>query len=292
MVSITKIIISCIVIPSIILNCGTCYLLIRIKKKNSYIVLCIHLAISDLLQALCGYTPELLIDVYDKEPTKLCIGSALIVSQMALTSISIITLISMCRIVDLIKTSPSQKYNLLKINLLALSAWGYAAFWSFSPICGWSRYVLERSGNRCTLDWTLKTSNAKSYVYSISIFCYVLPIIIHAVSFIIAKKVMKKHRRYLSKLYGRRNSTTTHVKREERKTSALCFLMFSAFIMAWTPYTFVGLLSQQMTVPVWCLDASAILAKSSTLFNPLIYCYKAKFKHKRFLKEFKKCNIE
>lgn len=174
---------------------------------------------------------------------------------------------------------------------LALLAWGYAAFWSCSPILGWSSYVLEPSGNRCTLDWTLKTSNAKSYVYSISIFCYVLPIIIHAVSFIIVKKVMKKHRRYCSKLYGRRNSTTAHIKRKERKSLALCFLMFGAFIMAWTPYTFVGLLSQHMILPVWCLDASAILAKSSTLFNPLIYCYKAKFKHKRLLKEFKNATL-
>nr|BAF95843.1 opsin [Podocoryna carnea] len=279
-----KIILSSIVVSSIILNTATCFILIRKKRKTKFVILCIHLAISDLLQAVCGYVPELIIQK-NNFPTLLCKASACTVAVMALASISLITLISITRIISIKYPFTSVSTSKVTVNILAIISWLYAAFWAICPLLGWSQYVLEPTHRRCSLDWNLKTANSKSYIYAIVLFCYILPITIHVISFFMVRRTVENHARFCADTYGRRNSATLIVERKKLKSFFLSLSMFSIFIVAWTPYTLVGISAQYVTVPTWSMDSAAMLAKSSTLFNPLVYCYRTKFRRKNIFRE-------
>ena len=60
--------------------------------------------------------------------------------------------------------------------------------------------------------------------------------------------------------------------RLERRITIMSFVMAAMFFMAWTPYAIsVLVLRVNGNVPVWLFTCAALLGKSSTLYNPIIY---------------------
>jgi hypothetical protein len=53
---------------------------------------------------------------------------------------------------------------------------GCGAFWSITPLLGWSHYSLEGALISCSVEWNEKTPSVLSYNIAITIFVYLLPL--------------------------------------------------------------------------------------------------------------------
>ncbi|NXE91206.1 OPSP protein, partial [Menura novaehollandiae] len=149
--------------------------------------------------------------------------------------------------------------------LLAVGcSWSYSLLWTVPPLLGWTSYGVEGAGTSCSVRWSSESAEPTSYIICLFLFCLVVPVVVmmycsgrllHAV-----KQVGKIHK-------------NAACKREYRIlfmviTTVICYLV------CWIPYGVIALLATfgkpGVVAPVTSIIPS-ILAKSSTVCNPIIY---------------------
>ncbi|XP_075446475.1 opsin-3-like isoform X2 [Ascaphus truei] len=158
------------------------------------------------------------------------------------------------------KRAPDFKKALLAVA----SSWMYSLLWTTPPLLGWSSYGVEGAGTSCSVRWTSESIESVSYIICLFIFCLVLPVLVMVYCY---GKLL-----YAVKQVGRIRKTAAR-KREYHVlfmviTTVICYLI------CWMPYGVVALLATfgrpGVITPVASVIPS-ILAKSSTVCNPIIY---------------------
>uniref|UniRef100_A0A3P8UIB2 Rhodopsin n=1 Tax=Cynoglossus semilaevis TaxID=244447 RepID=A0A3P8UIB2_CYNSE len=133
------------------------------------------------------------------------------------------------------------------------------------PLFGWSRYMPEGMQCSCGPDYyTLAPGfNNESYVIYMFVVHFFVPVFV--IFFTYGSLVLTvKAVSYLSK----------STQKAEREVTRMCILMVFGFLIAWTPYaTFTGWIFMNKGASFTALTASipAFFAKSSALYNPVIY---------------------
>ncbi|XP_077409789.1 opsin-5 [Vanacampus margaritifer] len=175
--------------------------------------------------------------------------------------------------------------------------WIYAAFWATMPLIGWGSYAPEPFGTSCTLNWWLAQSSVsgQSFVMSILFFCLVLPTGIMVFSYVMIIFKVKSSAKEISHFDARINNS----QNLEIKLTKVAMLICAGFLIAWIPYAVVSVVSafgEPDTVPIPVSVIPTLLAKSSAMYNPIIYqlvdlknscsplCLKALGKRKHFRK--------
>ncbi|XP_077152717.1 pinopsin-like [Ranitomeya variabilis] len=163
-----------------------------------------------------------------------------------------------------------------KALLAVASSWIYSLIWTVPPLLGWSSYGKEGAGTSCSVRWTSETTESISYIICLFIFCLVLPVLVMVYCY---GRLL-----YAVKQVGKVRKSTAR-KREYHVlfmviTTVICYLI------CWLPYGVVALLATfgrpGIVTPVASVIPS-ILAKSSTVCNPLIYIFMNKQFYKCFL---------
>ena len=76
-------------------------------------------------------------------------------------------------------------------------------------------------------------------------------------------------------LFGRESKAAKDNIRAERRHTQLAITMCAVFILTWTPYTLLSFWASFFThiaeAPVALATTAALIAKSSTIFTPIIY---------------------
>ncbi|KAK1796289.1 hypothetical protein P4O66_008880, partial [Electrophorus voltai] len=157
--------------------------------------------------------------------------------------------------------------------LSLLLVWLYAAFWATMPLVGWGSYAPEPFGTSCTLNWRLAQTSAasQSFILTILVFCLILPagIIIFSYSRIIVK--VKSSRKEISRFNKCDNNSHDVL---EIKLTKVAMLICAGFFIAWLPYAIVSVVSafgKPDSVPIPVSVIPTLLAKSSPMYNPIIY---------------------
>ena len=268
-----KVMLSIIAVFSIVTNSVICYIMIKKKRKNTYQVLCLNLAIAGTLQTLTGYFPELFLQKNLDNDSLLCKASSFCVTFFAIVSIALLSSISLSR--SLVIKEPFLVnlggYKIIFIKWILPLSWFYGLFWSSLPLIGVSRYTLEESKARCSIDWKSAAVLSKIYLWLLVTFCFVLPIVIVGISSHLTRKTIMAQSRYFSKTYGRSNLETKRFESKERKALRKLLVVFVLFLLAWTPYAIVGVLASFMRIPYWLSQTSALCAKCSSFANPSVY---------------------
>ncbi|OCT92443.1 parapinopsin [Xenopus laevis] len=170
------------------------------------------------------------------------------------------------------KSGPDFKKALLAVG----SSWLYSLVWTVPPLLGWSSYGREGAGTSCSVRWTSESVESVSYIICLFIFCLALPVFVMLYCYgrlLYAVKQVGKIRKIAAR------------KREYHVlfmviTTVICYLI------CWLPYGVVALLATfgrpGVVSPVASVIPS-ILAKSSTVFNPIIYILMNKQFYKCFL---------
>ncbi|XP_054611987.1 teleost multiple tissue opsin 3b isoform X2 [Dunckerocampus dactyliophorus] len=160
----------------------------------------------------------------------------------------------------------SSRYR--RARLAVTASWFYSLAWTVPPLLGWSSYGPEGAGTTCSVQWGDRSGRARSYVLCLLVFCLLLPLglmIFCYGSILVAVRALDTR------------VTTTgpySAERREGRVLLLVVAMVTAYLLCWTPYAVVAMLSsfgRVQAVPPAAALIPSLLAKSSTVLNPLVY---------------------
>ncbi|KAJ7330183.1 hypothetical protein OS493_022703 [Desmophyllum pertusum] len=159
---------------------------------------------------------------------------------------------------------------------ISVAMWLYALFWSVMPLCGWSGFELEGVGTSCSVRWKSHNKLDLSYNICLILACFVLPVSAISFSYYKCCKEIMCGARRARNIWGKSSSFTKKAFELERKMVLLFGVMTVAFLVAWTPYAVVSLISMIAGPDVISDVAASIpayIAKSSACYNPIVYVF-------------------
>ncbi|CAJ1077461.1 opsin-5-like [Xyrichtys novacula] len=186
-------------------------------------------------------------------------------------SIMNLTILAIVRfIVSLNLQSPREKISWKTVKMLCMWIWLYALIWAIFPILGWGRYGPEPFGLSCSLAWGQMKTEGFSFVISMFSLNLVTPsVVIIFCYFGIAFNLFFTYKKSLNNSKRIPNIVKLH-----RRLLAIAVLVSIGFIGCWAPYGLVSLWSifrDTNTIPPEVSLLPCMFAKSSTVYNPLIY---------------------
>lgn len=164
------------------------------------------------------------------------------------------------------------KFSSTHSRVLLLCVWVYAFVFATAPLAEWGSYGPEPYGTACCIDW--KASNrehrAMSYVVSLFVLCYILPCTLILISYTLILLTVKGARRAVKQHLSPQNKGSNVHSLIIKLSVAVCI----GFLLAWTPYAIVAMwatFGDDRRVPAIAFALAAVFAKSSTLYNPVVY---------------------
>ncbi|XP_034027510.1 opsin-5-like isoform X2 [Thalassophryne amazonica] len=157
-------------------------------------------------------------------------------------------------------------------RILVVGVWSYASVFALGPLAQWGHYSPEPYGTACCIDWNAPNHkpSALSYIVCLFVFCYILPCTVIFLSYaFILLTVRGSHQAVQQHVSPQTKSTNAHAL-IAKLSVAVCI----GFLTAWTPYAAVAMwaaFGDATQVPSGAFALAAIFAKSSTIYNPMVY---------------------
>ncbi|XP_074009706.1 pinopsin-like [Numenius arquata] len=243
-------------------------------------LLLLNIAVSDLLVCALG-TPLGLVAATAADRDRGLPGVACAWHGFANALCGIVSLISLAvlsyeRYCTMTGMTEADTTNYRKTWTGIVLSWTYSLVWTAPPLFGWSSYGPEGPGTTCSVNWHSKDINNASYIICLFIFCLVVPFVIIVYSY---GKLLCAIRQVsgISKGTGRTR---------EQRVLIMVVVMVICFLLCWLPYATVALIATfgkpGLITPAASIIPS-ILAKSSTVYNPIIYIFLNKQFYRCFL---------
>ncbi|XP_030902859.2 opsin-5-like [Melopsittacus undulatus] len=187
-----------------------------------------------------------------------------------LCSLSSLTVLSTVCCLKVCYPAYGNKFSPCHAGVLLLCIWAYALMFATAPLAEWGSYGPEPYGTACCITWNASSREATLYILALFIFCYLLPCLL----------ILASYSLILWRVRGSRRAVRQHTSPQRRAHSVhslvvkLSIAVCLGFLAAWTPYAIVALwavLGDARQVPALAFVLSAAFAKSSTLYNPLVY---------------------
>ncbi|KAM8756589.1 parapinopsin-like [Acanthopagrus schlegelii] len=258
--------------PAIILNATVIIVSLmhkQLRQPLNYAL--VNMAVADLGTAMTGGVLSVVNNAqgYFSLGRTGCVMEGFAVSLFGITSLCTVALIAVERMFVICKPLGQmtfQKHHAL--GGIALS-WLWSLTWNLPPLFGWGRYELEGVGTSCAPDWHSRDPHNISYILAYFAVCFAAPFAIIVASY--TKLMWTLHQ--VSKMACLEGGA---VAKGEMKVASMVVLMVLTFMISWMPYASLAMLVVYDpnveihplvgTVPVY-------LAKSSTVYNPIIYIY-------------------
>ena len=275
-------------ITSVVLNSLVCLVFYRNRTLlNAPNIFIVSVALSDLLYSIMSLPMLVVTNVYGRwiYGDHGCKATAFIATWSGLTSLMNLSLAGYERYVALVFLYKNQRtFSRRRAIRASVAMWLYALFWSVMPLCGWSGFELEGVGTSCSVRWKSHDTLDLSYNICLILACYVLPVGIMITSYYKSCREIRKGAKGAKRTWGKTSPFTRKAFIMERKMVLLFGLMTVAFLVAWTPYAVVSLISM-VAGPDAISDVAAsipaYIAKSSACYNPIVYVFLYKRLRKR-----------
>uniref|UniRef100_A0A8D0GHL7 G-protein coupled receptors family 1 profile domain-containing protein n=1 Tax=Sphenodon punctatus TaxID=8508 RepID=A0A8D0GHL7_SPHPU len=258
--------------------CGNSILLyVSYKKKNflkpaEYFI--INLAISDLGMTLTLYPLAVTSSLshrwlYGKH---VCLFYEFCGVLFGICSLSSLTILSTVCCLKICFPAYGNRFRQEHGQILIACAWTYAAVFACSPLVHWGEYGAEPYGTACCIDW--HTSNidtvAMSYTVALFIFCFIMPCVVIVTSYTLILITVKESR----KAVEQHVSGPTRMSNVEAITVKMSIAVCIGFLTAWSPYAIIAMwaaFGSIERIPPLAFAVPAVFAKTSTLYNPVMY---------------------
>ncbi|XP_023852874.1 parapinopsin-like [Salvelinus sp. IW2-2015] len=259
-------------VPAIVLNSTVIVVSLmnkQLRQPLNYAL--VNMAVADLGTALTGGVLSVVNNAlgYFSLGRTGCVIEGFSVALFGITSLCTVALIAIERMFVVSKPlGPISFQTKHAVGGVALS-WVWSLIWNTPPLFGWGRYELEGVGTSCAPDWHNRDPNNVSYILCYFLLCFTVPFLIIVAS-------------YSKLIYTLRQVSAMGcieggaAAKAEAKVARMVVLMVVTFLISWLPYATLALVVVSHpdahispllgTVPVY-------LAKSSTVYNPLIYLY-------------------
>ncbi|XP_041836700.1 parapinopsin-like [Melanotaenia boesemani] len=269
---ILSIIMAIFTFPAIVLNATVIIVSLmhkQLRQPLNYAL--VNMAVADLGTAMTGGVLSVVNNAqgYFSLGRTGCVMEGFAVSLCGITSLCTVALIAVERMFVVCK--PLGQITFQKkhaVGGIALS-WLWSLTWNLPPLFGWGRYELEGVKTSCAPDWHNSDPSNVSYIVVYFAVCFAIPLALILASY--AKLMWTLHQ--VSRMACVEGGA---VAKGEMKVATMVILMVLTFLISWLPYTVLALFVVANpnaeihplvgTVPVY-------LAKSSTVYNPIIYIY-------------------
>ncbi|KAK7066577.1 hypothetical protein SK128_007734, partial [Halocaridina rubra] len=226
------------------------------------------------------------------------------VQMNTLVVIAIFRYVSVCR---------PQFKHLLTASLAKrclMLVWLYCLLWTVAPLLGWSRYVQEPFSVSCSTDWHDRSFAGIAYSVCLCLFCYLTQV---AILILCYYKILSKSRQLQLRppetdpklyVYGDEESLkgikcckhyvcvceSSFKNGVEKHVLMMNILMVLSFIVFWTPYAIVSLISMyNADLSAFWYVFPTVFAKTSCMMNPIIYGVSHKLLRREFCRFLRSC---
>ncbi|XP_048028819.1 opsin 6, group member a [Megalobrama amblycephala] len=237
--------------------------------------LTLNLAISDASISVFGYSRGILeiFNVFKDNGYLItsvwtCQVDGFFTLVFGLGSINTLTVISITRYIKGCHPSKAHCITNTTVMMCIIFIWLGSLFWSGAPILGWGSYT-DRGYGTCEIDWVKANYSTihKSYIISILIFCFFVPVLIMLFSYVSIINTVKR-----GNAMSAEGDLTDRQRKIERDVTIVSIVICTAFILAWSPYAVVSMWSAWgFHVPSLTSIFTRLFAKSASFYNPLIY---------------------
>ncbi|XP_071328349.1 opsin 6, group member a [Trachinotus anak] len=234
-----------------------------------------NLAVSDASISVFGYSRGI-IEIFNVFQDSGYLISSIWTCQVdgfftlvfGLSSINTLTVISITRYIKGCHPSRARHISRTSVSVCLLLIWITAGFWSGAPLLGWGSYT-DRGYGTCEIDWAKANYSSvyRSYIISILIFCFLIPVLIMLFCYVSIINTVKR-----GNALSAEGDLTDRQRKIERDVTIVSIVICTAFILAWSPYAVVSMWSAWgFHVPNLTSIFTRLFAKSASFYNPLIY---------------------
>ncbi|CAL8258938.1 opsin 7, group member b [Gadus morhua] len=234
----------------------------------------VNLAISDLSMTISLFPlaiPSALAHRWLFNPS-LCTVYAFCGVLFGLSSLTNLTVLSSVCWLKVCCPNYGNKFSYWHACLLVAAVWCYAMVFALGPLSGWGQYGAEPYGTACCIDWNAPSHSraAMSYIICLFFFCYIVPCTVIALSYAFILMTVRGSRQAVQQHMSPQNKVANTQTLIVKLSVAVCL----GFLIAWSPYAIVSMwaaFGDPQNVPPMAFALAAMFAKSSTLYNPVIY---------------------
>ncbi|XP_064830590.1 opsin 4xb [Oncorhynchus masou masou] len=164
-----------------------------------------------------------------------------------------------------------------RTTLAILMVWLYSFAWSFAPLIGWSSYIPEGLMTSCTWDYVTYTYANQSYTMMLCCFTFFIPLGVIFYCYLFMFLAIRTASREVENLGTQvRKCTLIQQKsiRNEWKLAKIAFVVIVVYVLSWSPYATVTMISwagHANILSPYSKAVPAVIAKASTIYNPFIY---------------------
>ncbi|XP_076458073.1 rhodopsin-like [Babylonia areolata] len=252
--------------------------------RTSSNLLVVNLAVGDLLMCTVDFPLFVTASFLQQWPfgKTMCQTYGVLTAAAGLVTINTLAVISLDRYRAVTHRLTTHPRGPSRFTLLAvLGVWLYSLAWALAPVLGWGSYVLDGIGTTCTFDFFTRTRGNVSFILSVTIGNFVLPLSLILFSYSgIWLTVRSTHcsLRQTSAIVsvGARRRRGPGRFQADLKTAGIILGIVLAFLLTWTPFLVVcllGLFGQGGAAEVTVMTSvlPSVVAKTSTALNPVLY---------------------
>lgn len=167
------------------------------------------------------------------------------------------------------------QHSMGRMVTVVLILWGFSLMWSLFPLFGWSAYVPEAGRIACSLRWQSAKQGDTFFVICLFAFFYIIPLGVILVSYTLMFVNVRYMTKNAQKIWGVNAAATLETIKAAWKMAKIGLLMFIGFFAAWTPYAVVSFYAAFLSTDFSLITAAfpAMFAKTSNIYNPVIYFF-------------------
>ncbi|XP_051526141.1 parapinopsin a [Myxocyprinus asiaticus] len=231
----------------------------------------VNLAVADLGCATFGGLPTMVTNAmgYFSLGRLGCVLEGFAVAFFGIAGLCSVAIIAVERCMVVCRQVGSITFQMRHAVTGVVVAWVWSFLWNTPPLFGWGRYDLEGVRTSCAPDWYSRDAGNISYIVCYFLLCFALPFSVIVVSYTRLLWTLRQ----VSKLKISEGGSTA---RAEMQVACMVVVMVMAFLLTWLPYAAFALsviLNPMLHIDPLIATVPMYLAKSSTVFNPIIYIF-------------------
>uniref|UniRef100_A0A673G600 Parapinopsin a n=1 Tax=Sinocyclocheilus rhinocerous TaxID=307959 RepID=A0A673G600_9TELE len=221
----------------------------------------VNLAVADLGCATFGGLPTMVTNAmgYFSLGRVGCVLEGFAVAFFGIAGLCSVAIIAVERCVVVCRPVGSVTFQTRHAVAGVVIAWVWSFLWNTPPLFGWGSYELEGVQTSCAPDWYSRNLANVSYIMCYFLLCFAL------LAFLFYLQVTRL-----------KMSEGGSTARAETQVACMVVVMVMAFLLTWLPYAAFALsviLDPNLYIDPVIATVPMYLAKSSTVFNPIIYIF-------------------
>ncbi|XP_007237135.2 parapinopsin a [Astyanax mexicanus] len=231
----------------------------------------VNLAVADLGCAMFGGMPTVITNAmgYFSLGRVGCVLEGFAVAFFGIAALCSVAIIAIDRYMVVCRPMGTVMFQTRHAVTGVVFSWVWSFVWNTPPLFGWGSYQLEGVMTSCAPDWYSRDPVNVSFIMCYFMLCFALPFM----TIVFSYSRLLWTLRQVAKLQMAESGSTA---KAEMQVVRMVVVMVLAFLLTWLPYASFALaviFNADLYIDPLIATVPMYLAKSSTIFNPIIYIF-------------------